>query len=39
METGEGALRLEFETIAKARLADFVGADGGFLKNKPSKGG
>jgi len=32
IQTDEGALRLEFEIIAKARLANFVGADGGFSK-------
>jgi len=29
IKTDEGALRLEFDIIAKARLADKVGADGG----------
>jgi len=32
IKTGEGAVRLEFEIIAKARLADKVGADGGHSK-------
>ena len=39
IETEEGTLRLEFEIIAKARLANKVGADGGFSKHKPFKGG
>jgi len=32
IKTDDGDLRLEFEIIAKARLADKVGADGGFSK-------